>query len=152
MSKQAANEAALTVEMTKCGNKLCDDGQTLLCQKPAGHNDSEPHESGNWEWWDFSAAPGKEVMPSETTKGAGEVAELARELYNRFVPSGWDPRYAHGELSAMLKTWASSRTAALRQENERLAREVNKWINHGLKLQADRDALRQRIAELERKA
>jgi hypothetical protein len=86
---------------------------------------------------------GKEVMPSETTKGDGEVAELARELYNRFVPSGWDSQDAHEQISAMLKAWASSRTAALRQENERLAREVNKWINHGLKLQAEKDALRQ---------
>jgi hypothetical protein len=91
---------------------------------------------------------GKEVMPSETTKGAGEVAELARELYNRFVPSGWDSRYAHEQISAMLKAWASSQTAALRQENERLASEINKWINHGLKLQAERDALRQEIQEL----
>lgn len=55
---------------------------------------------------------------------AGEVAELARELYNRFVPSGWEPQDAHEQISAMLNAWASSQTAALRQENDRLSSEI----------------------------
>jgi hypothetical protein len=125
----------ITPEMTKCGNKLCDDGQTLLCQKPAGHKDSEPHESGNWEWWDFSAA-------SQSAEGAGKES-------NESCGNGWDGSWANavgarnllqadkviaGEMPSLAEFsidditrqyWAERPyTAALLKENERLAQEI----------------------------
>ena len=57
----------------RCDSRFNEDGSTLLCIKPKGHDSS--HEYGDWEWWDEESMPAPQSNAEVATQPMGSHTE-----------------------------------------------------------------------------